>query len=1092
MATGASLTFGGLLKHYRLAAGLTQEALAERAGLSVRAISDFERDTRRVPRHDTIHLLTTALHLSAQERAMFEAAAHQGGTSSAHARAGLSPGARTMPTRLVGRVRELAALERHLAGDGPPVLLLAGPPGIGKSRLLQEAAHDARQAGWTVLAGGCQRQGGHEPYAPLLGALQQHIQGQQPVHLRAELRSCAWLVRLLPELADGPIEPLPAWTLPPAQERRLMVEAVGRFLRNVAGPAGTLLLLDDLQWADPDALEVLATLMRAVAAVPLRVVGAYRDTEVAAQDPLSVLLADLAQAGLASHRTLAALTREEAEQLLDGLWAGRPDDRTALREPVLQRAGGLPFFLVSCAQAVQQGEGEGAREEDVPWDVAQSVRQRVAALPAGAREVMGTAAVVGRVVPYALLTRVTTRLEGEVLAAIRAACRARLLEEQGRDVCTFAHDVIREVVEADLGAAQRAVLHRRVAEVLEQQPEPLPVDLLAYHYTRSPAQDKALLYLEQAGDRAQAQYANVAAEGYFRELVDRLDSIGPVLDAARAREKLGAALRTQARYEAALEVLDQAAETYRVAGDLESMGRTLAEFGRVHISTGTPDEGVRHIQPLLEHLEAQPPSRVLAALHTVRAGLLCMSGRYGEQLAAADRAIEIATALEANSILSEAWNYRGEALGFMGRIEEALHALGEATRRADTAGNLMSLGRSLAEMGWFHLYRGDFEASHLCTERALAVGERQGDPLDVASMLCGRGWLAFCRGNWDGARADLEQAMAINRRIGVSWDAALPPLFLGLLCLAEGSWETASRHLQDSSAMAERSGDPFVLRWAQSLLAECDLLAGHAEAACTRLRPLLDQPGLEELVVTTDVLPRLAWAHLELGDTDPAANVAAQAVRRARAANTQLGLADALRIQAMVRIRQEHCAEAEHALEEGLSLVRSMPYPYAEARLLHVYGELHLQRGEPQQARERLDAALAIFRRLGARKDAERVEQALAMLSQNRMAGPFEMRVSDAQWAQIQALLPPRAPTGRPRADDRRILEAILYVRRRGCAWATLPAELGDGATVHRRWRQWQAAGLWARIEAILGAPSALDGPDQPAPPRAEPREEAG
>jgi hypothetical protein len=113
--------------------------------------------------------------------------------------------------------------------------------------------------------------------------------------------------------------------------------------------------------------------------------------------------------------------------------------------------------------------------------------------------------------------------------------------------------------------------------------------------------------------------------------------------------------------------------------------------------------------------------------------------------------------------------------------------------------------------------------------------------------------------------------------------------------------------------MAERGGDPLVLRWAQSLLAERDLLERHGEAAHTRLCPLLDQPGREELVMTTDVLPRLAWAHLELGDTVPAANVAAQAVRRARAANARLGLTDALRIQAMVLTRQEHCAEAERA-----------------------------------------------------------------------------------------------------------------------------------------------------------------------------------
>jgi transposase len=75
--------------------------------------------------------------------------------------------------------------------------------------------------------------------------------------------------------------------------------------------------------------------------------------------------------------------------------------------------------------------------------------------------------------------------------------------------------------------------------------------------------------------------------------------------------------------------------------------------------------------------------------------------------------------------------------------------------------------------------------------------------------------------------------------------------------------------------------------------------------------------------------------------------------------------------------------------------------------------------------------------------------------------------VSDAQWAQVQALLPPPARTGRRRADDRR----ILYQRRTGCAWAALPAAYGDDATAHRRLRQWQAAGLWERIAALAQAP---------------------
>src|SRR5205085_8521486 len=135
-----------------------------------------------------------------------------------------------------------------------------------------------------------------------------------------------------------------------------------------------------------------------------------------------------------------------------------------------------------------------------------------------------------------------------------------------------------------------------------------------------------------------------------------------------------------------------------------------------------------------------------------------------------------------------------------------------------------------------------------------------------------------------------------------------------------------------------------------------------------------------------------------------------QAVRRARGEGYGFALVEAQRVQATVAIRQGRWEEAEHVLEEGLALTRSMPNPYAEGRLLHVYGAMYAQKGEPEPAWERLEAALAIFRRLGARKDAERVEQALAMLSQNRTAGPFEMRVTDAQWAQIQTLLPPRAP----------------------------------------------------------------------------------
>jgi transcriptional regulator with XRE-family HTH domain len=271
MTTAPAPRFGALLKHYRRAAGLTQEALAEQARLSVRGIQNLESGVSQTPRPDTVALLATALALAPEERAELLAAARRpprralppapsavGPTVASFAAEALVP--------LVGRQRELALLAQFLAGAGGrgravPLLLLAGEPGIGKTRLLQAVAQQAVAQGWGVLAGGCHRRGGQEPYAPLLDALAQHLHTQTPVRRRAALAGCAWLVRLLPELAEV-LEPLPSGTLTPEQERRLMFGAAARLLANVAGPAGTLLVLDDLQWAGPDALDLLATLVR--------------------------------------------------------------------------------------------------------------------------------------------------------------------------------------------------------------------------------------------------------------------------------------------------------------------------------------------------------------------------------------------------------------------------------------------------------------------------------------------------------------------------------------------------------------------------------------------------------------------------------------------------------------------------------------------------------------------------------------------------------------------------------------------------------------------------------------------------------------
>jgi tetratricopeptide (TPR) repeat protein len=129
------------------------------------------------------------------------------------------------------------------------------------------------------------------------------------------------------------------------------------------------------------------------------------------------------------------------------------------------------------------------------------------------------------------------------------------------------------------------------------------------------------------------------------------------------------------------------------------------------------------------------------------------------------------------------------------------------------------------------------------------------------------------------------------------------------------------------------------------------------------------------------VLPALAWAEAELGLPAEAAERLAQALTIATARRWHLWLVDALRVKALLAARQQQWEDARVALEETITLCHAMPYPYAEAKALYVYGQLHTAKGEPAQARERYEQALAILDRLGEGLYQPHVERALAELS---------------------------------------------------------------------------------------------------------------
>jgi predicted ATPase len=1049
MTLSTNRSFGALLRRLRLAAHLTQEELALKAALHPNAISLLECDARR-PRRATIAMLADALDLEDTDRSALQAAGSWRWSSSTLPSQDISL-ARKL-AHLVGRAGELRQIEHLLsvperdAGETsgpPPLLTFSGEPGIGKSRLLREAARQGGAAGWTVLSGGCTRRGGQEPFEPFVSLLARTVASTRPAQQRRDLAGCGWLARLLPELADVVPDPNPSWSLRPEQERRLMFVAVRRFLTNIAGPSGTLLMLDDLQWAGVDALDLLADLIREPttvglehvrASAPIRVIAAYRSTEVRHGDPLARHLDDLHATDTVSHSELGPLDAEQAAELLDDLlddllarqgtddqeMNGRPGQRSAVsalspvsaeaRVAVLRRAAGVPFYLISAARVLTTAdEQNGEASWQVPRTVAQSIRSRIEALPERARDLLGVAAIIGRVVPSALLLQLAARPgddadEDAALFALESACAARLLLEQGRDY-QFGHDLIREVVLDDLNSARARVLHRRVAELLSRQPDRIREQHLSeitQHYLDAGDGPAALTYALRAGDRAEAIYAHAEAERHYRTAVELAGALADQPHEAAALEKLGHTLQLLAHTDEALDTLERAAATFARTGNAEGELRSLAEALRIRavLSKEFADAGVAHILPVLTDFESRgsavPASPALVDVYSALSYLHLHRDRLSEAVEAAERAEQIAHALRDEALLARAQAHRAHALIIVGPYEDAqalLCAVIPALERTGGHTHLLGALTNLCELLWGE---GEFALLERYARQLLEMAERHGAPRDMALGHGECGCYAFLVGEWPAAREHYEHMESIQRqldRFGVSWFSAAQDTSLGQLEFAEGHDEAAERRFDQALAIAKRFDDVRFQRWIQWGRVERLLLADQPETARDDLDPLLDRPG-QRNVYATLLLPFVAWADLELGRMERAEATVTACIERA-ATLGRLALADAYRVQAMIAIKQERWPDAETALEAGLTLTRSMPYPHAEAKALYIYGQLHRAKGEAALAREKYQAALGICNRLGEGLYRPHIERALATLPE---ATPLKETTSEREY----------------------------------------------------------------------------------------------
>jgi tetratricopeptide (TPR) repeat protein len=363
---------------------------------------------------------------------------------------------------LVGRAgprRRLgAALDAALAGH-TRLVMVTGEAGIGKTTLIRTittAAEGEAMIGWgTCWDGGVAP--GYWPWAQALGAVVDCIGSERAVSLASD--DADLLTSILPALGRGSRHDFGD----SAHARFALFDAISRWLSHVAAVRPTVLVLDDLHWADQSSLELLDFVSRSVHSAPLLILGAHRPDELDAAS--QALLRGVAARG--DHIPLDGLSLSEVCVLVAEL-AG-PQVATESGRAIHRRSGGHPLFVRELASL---GDAAGGESQAVPAMVREAIARRLARADSSTHSLLQAAAVVGQELTAELLGSVLGWEADQVDRAIDSGVALGvLLPALGGLPDRFAHDLFRESVYYDLPSSKRTILHHRVAVALAARAE---------------------------------------------------------------------------------------------------------------------------------------------------------------------------------------------------------------------------------------------------------------------------------------------------------------------------------------------------------------------------------------------------------------------------------------------------------------------------------------------------------------------------------------------------------------------------------------------------------------------------------------------
>ena len=732
----------------------------------------------------------------------------------------------------VGREKELKilkeALKKSYQSKGQ-IIEISGELGVGKSRLILELSKDSLAKEFNILSGNCSSWEESKPYAPLkeiftkifgiefddeLKEIDKKIENKIKEIDSSLLFASSYFSRLL----SPKIKSLEEIMEQSKEESNLFIRVVKKLLLNLSSQNPLLVIIEDVQWIDDASAEFLIQCSKEIKEYPILIIYSLRESLKKRESITG-----------SKRIKLLPLKNTESNKLIS-LLIKENDIYQLMKDRIISTANGNPLFIEEIVRGIEERRLSADKDRlgnyveifanfPIPDTVQSIARARIDLLPVGLKEILFQASVLGRYIEIKLFQKITNLKDNVLFNLLKKLQKHEFIEEveeapQLQSCFAFTHSLIQEIAYNSLLFKTRRSLHTKIGAAIEEMylsKIDAKVEELAYHFKNSDDKEKAVFYLNKAGDKAQSLYAFKNAINYYRDSIKILELTElekeQLTQLSEIYNKLAFSQSIIGERKEAEINLNKALKYCRKIKDKDNESLILMSMGNLYGDMGQWDKAIEYFKDSLLITEGLNNLKRKARIITNIGVTYLFKGDMSTGYVTLNESLTICETINAEDIYIMALNNMGIYYDIVGEWQKALDTYKKSLSISKKNNNLIEMSNTMGNLGFAYSSLNKSEKAIHYFRESIKISERIGDIYNIGINSIHLGEEYLKKNNLKKTKFYIIQAEDIFKKLKDKLGLADIFKLKAILCKKQKGWKKSEEYFKRAIKIYSQQGD---------------------------------------------------------------------------------------------------------------------------------------------------------------------------------------------------------------------------------------------------------------------------------------------